>query len=125
MFAFCTAAHCLLSTGLDGWLYYLSAGFTDVVIIGLLATTHRVSGTTGGLILVSICSVVLNIYGQVLWISYLPADSYNNAFTLLYALSVLIIIRGDDAGDFNIFDLFSPASKSRSILGHLSKEARD
>ena len=124
VFAFYTAAHMVLFSGLTGWLYYLSAGATDVIILGILATTNMVSETTRGLILVSLVSLILNIYGQTIWFLYWPPGSYDSAFVCLYAVSVGIIIKGDHAGDTDLFNVFPAAGKGHFIHRILPEEAR-
>lgn len=89
--------HDLASQSATGWGYYLSAATVDLTLVMALSTWAKPSRLTDGLLLLSFCSLLLNFYGWVIWFAYLPPNSYNLGFIVLYSVAIYIILRGKGA----------------------------
>ena len=100
IFAFFIWLHCVSLSGLEGFWYFFTAGLCDVAIISLIACWAKVSSLSDSLITISILSVVVNFYGWLLWMSYLPVYSYNYSITALYLIAIISLLRGDCANDY-------------------------
>lgn len=92
-------AHELLFAHLDGFAYYGSAAAADLAIIlaiSLLAHPPRVVLTLARICLVSI---VVNLFGWLLWRAYLPPEPYNAAMIGVFIWALLILISRDRQDD--------------------------
>lgn len=97
--ALACSSHKVLCDGLDGVWYYLSAGVFDVLVIGIIAVFIRPSTMAKSILWICMASLLLNFYGWLIWFLYLSPETYNMAFTILYCLAILFLLRKDSAKD--------------------------
>lgn len=89
---------------LDGFAYYGSAALADLIVVALLhkiEPTHKMALALQRLCIVSILT---NLAGYLLWLSYSPPMAYDLAFVAVFAWAVWIMTRdlanvGDPTGD--------------------------
>lgn len=89
--------HTTLPTFDNGLVYYGGCALTDLIVITFLSLIHcRLSKI---LIVISLFSILINIGGFVLWLTYRPLDVYNIIMAILYGLAMLMVFiagKGDD-----------------------------
>jgi len=127
-YALFTILHDQLSIGMSGWDYYLSAGAFDVLSLSIIAIFSKPSRLAMSFVYICIASLFLNFYGWLIWLFYLPPDSYDISFLALYSIAIYIILRGDDVKDerYNNFNIVYPFwDKGSFIAKALFKEARN
>lgn len=105
IFCCITLSHDIYLSHLDGFLYYGSAAFFDLVIILLLAALYAPCDMILKLQKVCLVSILVNLIGWVCWYLYLPPVVYNVAFLLIY-LHVLVIL-SHDLGDTTVGSRYS------------------
>ena len=124
IFASLMVIHDLVSVSLDGWLYYLSAGAESLLIICIMSLFVKPSNLTNNIMYLSFASIVLNLYGFIIWALYLPPTSYDMGFIVLYAISIYVLLRGNGEriGRNNLFH----HNNNKGVLcdGSTSSEAR-
>jgi hypothetical protein len=89
-----TGLHDVLLGSLGGEVYFLTAGATDLVILAVL---FLLPATALGVQLMGMCviAIALNLYGFIAWFTYQSPDAYHHAFTVFYAIVVLLFLGGD------------------------------
>lgn len=114
IYALINAAHTLLPTFENGLVYYGGSALTDLIIVTFLAwMCHgKLSRYLMGF---SIASILINIGGFVLWLTYRPLDVYNIAMALLYALALLVIV---SIGRYDEQRRTTDSDRGRNFHGH-------
>lgn len=89
---------------LDGVLYYLSDAMFCFIIIFMTANLKETSRLIVKLHYIFLIGIVLNLYGWVIWMLYLPPTSYNVAFMLLYTSIIIVLLSWDgvEHGNYKI-----------------------
>lgn len=110
VFATMIVVHDALLGEADGFLYYGSAAFADLIAITLLHKLAPLSKMALSLQRLSIVSICTNALGYLLWFAYAPAWPYDMAFVAVFAWAVWIMTRdlrnvGDPADDRGGFGL--------------------
>ena len=101
--------HELLFGALGGLGYYFTDAVFSLLVIMRLEKIKIQSRMVSRLIIICVSSIIINFYGWIIWSLYLPPDTYNLLFLLLYSAVIAIMLREEsDAG--NITD-------NRWILG--------
>jgi hypothetical protein len=122
LFAMLIISHDIMAINFSGWMYYLSGATLDFAFILAVSMSAKPNKMVTALISLSFCSILVNFYGWVIWYNYMLPYSYNNAFVLLYSISIYVILRRHCArgGNNNIFSF----SRLKSSLLHrrLQKE---
>jgi len=101
VFAAVTFSHWMWLSGLEGFYYCLSAGVCDVLVIYLICSYSQTSRLADTLIFISLMSIVLNLYGWLLWYYYLPVESYNTSIAALYLIAIISLLWKERAHDNN------------------------
>lgn len=78
----------------DGYWYFPLAAFCDFIVTGLLFH-FRIDRKVLDMMAVSVASLSLNLLGWVMWYLYEPPDVYVFLFSLLYAMTTVLILRKD------------------------------
>lgn len=76
--------------------YFLLAVLADMFCVMLLSvfnTTRKI------LYMMTVCvaSIIMNLFGFMMWYTYQSSDWYVWGFTVIYAAAICIILRGDDS----------------------------
>lgn len=100
VFAASCGAHYYMLSGLEGFWYCFTAAFCDLVTVAVICSFATVTRLADTLISISIFSIFVNIYGWVLWVMYLPVESYNQAIMALYLIAILSLLWKDCADDY-------------------------
>ncbi len=91
---------------MDSGLYYISAGGSNLLAVYILHRINHVSQIIIDLQIVCVVAFALNFYGFVIYMAYLPMDSYKQIFPAVYVLVLIALFRKDDGnvvGDANGF----------------------
>lgn len=96
------AAHGLFMAELDGISYYVSAAIFDSAIILFLGKYKHEYMLASDLQKLAFISILLNAYGWVIYMLYLPPMTYNAAFIAFYAFSIYVLLRRE--GKKNVGD---------------------
>lgn len=115
----------IAATNLDGWLYYVSDGFSNLVVLAILCLLSRPSKLTTNIIYLSFCSLILNFYGWIMWICYLSPQSYDKGFLILYSVAIYIILRGEGERNCNCDSLPFNDRESLVVYKLVSEEAKN
>jgi hypothetical protein len=103
-FAFCFEfwIHAALSDYIsDDVVYYLSGGiFTCIVLAGIVMFA-KPNKFTDQMVMACVASILLNVYGWMIYENYWKADSYNIAFYILYMIVAFIFLQKEGAKDEN------------------------
>ena len=94
-FSLSCAVHSIVSENLSDVLYYLSAGIADVVIVFVICLFARPDRFTDQMIIVCVFSLLLNLYGLIIYENYFSATSYNAAFYALYVAAMSVFLKKD------------------------------
>lgn len=129
IFAMMTFIHNLFMAHLDGLPYYLSDAMFYAFVISATAMLPKISELTMSIHRICLAAIVLDVFGWVIWMLYLPPDSYNVAFMLLYAWTIIIIISGDreDAGSPAMDrwpSIFRASAYPRHNINHSHQETK-
>jgi len=76
----------------DGWVYYgtaFSASAITLALLQLVKPNKQHSQLVVHLQVISICLMIINLLGYVMWYTYLPPQWYN-AFVLAFALAEVV-----------------------------------
>lgn len=81
---------------MDSGFYYVSAGMFNLLTVYILFKINHVTRLITDL--QTICAVAfgLNIYGYVIYMAYLPTDSYQELFPVVYWLALIALLRKDE-----------------------------
>ena len=79
--------------GLDGYLYFVSAAFVDLLIIVILGLTLSANVLAFKLQVLSLLSIVTNSIGWLLWLNYSQSYLYAYIFAALYLSAIIIIMQ--------------------------------
>lgn len=104
MFASATLSHELFLSHLDGLMYYGSAALIDLAIIILTSGINPVPKMVIALHRICTVSIIANFAGWVMWSLYLPPLTYDLMFMVIYAYTLIILIRKDgvDVGGYGV-----------------------
>lgn len=129
VFAMMCGFHSIAFSTLEGFWYCFTAGTCDLIIIGVICCCAIVTRLSDRLIMLSVISIFLNVYGWLLYEFYLPVYIYNTSMTALYFIAILFLLRKDCANDesttykrYRCFQLF--ADKCGSVLVALREAKR-
>lgn len=92
-FAAMLVLHDLMLADADGFAYYGSAAFADLIVVALLHKLAPLSKMVLVLQRLSIVSICINAVGYVFWFAYLPAWPYNGAMIGLLALVIWVLLK--------------------------------
>jgi hypothetical protein len=99
-----TVAHDLAFAGCSGIEYYGSAALADLAIMIFISGISPTPRMVINLQWVCIASIVTNIMGWVMWLTYLSPVAYNYAYVLLYIIAFVVLTKKDnsDVGGFTL-----------------------
>lgn len=103
-FSTITLAHEAILSDLPGVFYYLSAALADLLIIMATSAVYPVPKMVIRLQKVCVASIVVNLFGWIVWFAYLPPWPYELAFVFVYAAAVITLVRqdGSNVGGFTM-----------------------
>jgi hypothetical protein len=104
-----TVIHEIFLSDLEGFIYYGSAAFFDLLIILLLSNIS----TKLSINLQNLCifSMVLNFVGWLNWFNYMPPTVYNNSYILYYLMVLITILYNGFMGKTKV-DIFDTSFSS-------------
>lgn len=88
-----TALHEVFFSDYDGLQYYGSAALFDLAIIILTSGINPIPKMVLSLQKICIVSIVANLVGWILWFLYYPPLLYDLAFVVIYAWTLIILIK--------------------------------
>lgn len=113
----------------DGWAYFPLAALCDFTVAAI-AYRFGMSRKATDVMLVSLVSLALNLFGWVMWYLYLPSTAYEVAFQIFYPVVAMLFARkgggGDGAGCFKICILdvnYNPNVNSGGGMVHKGETA--
>lgn len=104
IFTSITLLHESLLSSYEGFRYYGSAALFDLAIIILTSGINPVPKMVIMLHRICIISIFANLAGWVLWFFYYPPFSYDAFFALIYAWTLITLIKrsGLDVGGYTM-----------------------
>ena len=96
-FAAFTFAHNMFMYPLEGIAYYASDALFYVAVMAITCKFNDIAKLTINIHRLCIAAIVLDAFGWVLWMAYLPPDVYNAAFVALYATAVVVLLIRDES----------------------------
>lgn len=124
-FSLSCVGHAIKSERLSDVLYYLSAGAIDLIIFMAICVFARVTRFTDFMLFVCGSSLLLNLYGLIIYENFYPPTSYNNAFSVLYVITGFIFLEKDEGdGDSGFYWFRLPYLRRYNFSNLLYKEAQ-
>lgn len=124
MFSLSCLVHFLESDNLTDLLYYLTAGMVDCVLIFIICFFARPTIFTDLMVLVCAGSLLLNVYGWIIYELFLAPISYDVAFSFLYLIVVFVFLKKDTHNDKNrVGGVLLPYRKCNDFHFSLFKKA--
>lgn len=99
-------------------VYYVSEGLFNLLTVYVLHKINHVTRLVIDLQIICLIALGLNAYGYVVYMSYLPTDSYREIFPTVYWLALIALLRKDDGNVVGDFD-------GVGILGGITNFLRD
>lgn len=116
--------HAMVSSYLSDVLYYLTAGYMDLIILVFVCLLARPTRFIDMVIIVLISSICLNVYGWVLYESFSSPIAYNKAFSCLYLIAIYIFLKKEPGNENSSFNWFRfPDVKRDNLCYSLHKKA--
>ena len=109
-----------------GLTYYAGSALFDLAAIIIISHAAKVSSMAVNLQKICLSSIILNFFGWVMWMLYMPPVMYNSLFVALYVCALLTLITRNksdvgehalDSGDLGIRSNYNP-----SILGRIKHD---
>jgi peptidoglycan/LPS O-acetylase OafA/YrhL len=98
-FSFAAIFHAFVSEYMTDTMYYFSDGvFVSVVLAGIVLFS-KPNKFTDQMVMACVASILLNVYGWMIYENYWKADSYNIAFYILYMIVAFIFLQKEGAED--------------------------
>ena len=110
----------------EGYLYHMPSSIAALSIIILISFIQPITKLAVNLQKICLASIVLNFFGWVMWMLYMPPVMYNSLFIALYVCALLTLITRNksdvgehalDSGDLGIRSNYNP-----SILGRIKHD---
>lgn len=116
----------LLLSPVGGFLYYIASSTAALAIIILTSSIRPITKLAVNLQKICLASIVLNFFGWVMWMLYMPPVMYNSLFIALYVCALLTLITRNKS-DVGEYKLDSRNSRFRSnynpgILGRIKHD---
>lgn len=96
--------------------YYAAMATCDLLIVNLLSKFKR-THQNQAILYLSLCSVLTNVYGFVLYYSYMPPDNYNFTMQCIIIMQVMMIWmlrNGGNLGLHILHDVFRANNTNRN-----------
>lgn len=77
--------------------YYVSAGAFNLLAVFILHKINHVARLIIDLQIICGVAFFLNVYGFVIYMAYLPTDSYQQMFPAVYWLALIALLKKDDS----------------------------
>ena len=105
VFIFMLVMHELIFSASDGLVYYGSSALCYLGIMVFTAPAVNVTRLVLDIHKLCIIAIVINAWGWVNWLAYLPPSLYNLASMVLHACSVYVLLKRTGKGDHGSFKL--------------------
>ena len=94
----------LLLSNETGLLYYYGSAVFDVATIIIISRVAKASSMALTIQKICLASIVLNFFGWVMWMLYMPPVMYNSLFIALYVCALLTLITRNksDVGEYKL-----------------------
>lgn len=93
MFVAVSLLHHITLGDADGFIYYASAAFFDLVVIFLLSRITVIHVHVLFMQVICLLFIIANCAGWVMWYLYMPPTYYNLACYALYIAAILILLK--------------------------------
>ena len=85
--------------GISGNMYYIVGAFLDLIVINILARVDSPSHLTDQLLIVSAISIILNMIGWAIYVTYAPDTVYRLMYIALYGYALIVLLKGEPKHD--------------------------
>ena len=87
-----------------GLTYYAGSALLDLAAIIIISHAAKVSSMAVNLQKICLASIILNFFGWVMWMLYMPPVMYNSLFIALYVCALLTLITRNksDVGEYKL-----------------------
>lgn len=119
IFAAFTFTHNMFMFTFEGLAYYGTDAIFYLIVILAIASLPKASSFAVSIQKICLAAVVLDYFGWLIWMLYIPPTIYNAAFMVLYAYTIMILLKGEreDVGD-NPVDVGVASLRSHARTGH-------
>jgi hypothetical protein len=83
----------------SGYEYYLVSGTLSLLFLWFTCLRGKSSQFTDNMVYVGVTSLLLNFYGLVIYQLYMSPVGYDTAFSGLYILVMVVLLKGDKDHD--------------------------
>jgi hypothetical protein len=99
VFSGLTYIHNLHLYQLEGFAYYGSDALVYLAIMAITGKLANIDSFTINVHRLCVAAIFLDLYGWVIYMLYIEPYTYNAAFAILYAVSIVVFVTGRKAND--------------------------